>query len=79
MKTVISNKTRQALEVAKSIFYSMQVLSIGLFIPFMFVFGVTYNLPKVQNESEVHVTQPRQAHFDNSTVDLGKVLSAQKS
>ena len=79
MKTVISNKTGEALEVAKRIFYSIQVLGIGLFIPFMFVFGISYNLPEhPQNESEVQLSKSSKVNFDNTTVDLGKVLSAQK-
>lgn len=80
MKTVISNKTGEALEVVKSIFYSIQVLGIGLFIPFMFVFGISYNLPEqAKTESEVHISKSGTINLKNSTVDLGKFLSAQKS
>ncbi len=42
MKTTISNKTNEALEIAKHVMYSIQVLAIGLFIPFSFIFGITY-------------------------------------
>jgi len=78
MKTVISNKTGEALEVAKRIFYSIQVLGIGLFIPFMFVFGISYHLPEqAQNEREVHATNAEKLMGENNTVDYVKLLSHQ--
>jgi hypothetical protein len=79
MKTVISNKSGEALEVVKSIFYSMQVLAIGLFIPFMFFFGISYNLPKAGDETEVQTSKPAQLIWDNTTVDYAKFLSDQNS
>lgn len=80
MKTIISNKTGEALEVAKRIFYSMQVLGIGLFIPFMFVFGISYHLPEqAQNKSEAHVTKAGKVISENNTVDYVKVLSGKNS
>ena len=41
MNTVISNKSGETLELAKRLLYSVKVLSIGLFIPFLFLFGIT--------------------------------------
>ncbi|HXR84783.1 MAG TPA: hypothetical protein VN722_10765 [Hanamia sp.] len=80
MKTIISNKSGEALEIAKSIFYSIQVLGIGLFIPFMFFFGISYNVPKeVQHESEVQSSKPAQLIWENTTVNYAKFLSDQNS
>lgn len=42
MKTTLSSKTGEVLEIAKQVMYPIQVLAIGLFIPFSFVFGITY-------------------------------------
>ena len=42
MKTIINNATSNSLEIAKQALFSFQVLLIGLFIPFSFVFGITY-------------------------------------
>jgi hypothetical protein len=80
MKTVISNKSGEALEVVKNIFYSIQVLGIGLFIPFMFFFGISYNLPKeIEHKSEVETNKPAQVIWENTTVDYAKFLSNQNS
>ncbi len=51
MKTITSNKSGEALEVAKRIMYSLQVLLVGLFIPFSFVFGISYKMPQVKAEN----------------------------
>ena len=44
MKNLIKKSpVAAALEIAKRLTYSLKVLIIGLFIPFAFVFGITYN------------------------------------
>jgi len=79
MKTVISRKTGEALEIAKQILYSLQVLTVGLLIPFLFVFGITYNTPKNLQQKEINIGKPKQANIDKTTVDFSKVLSDQNS
>jgi hypothetical protein len=79
MNTVISNKTGEALEIAKRILYSFKVLSIGLFIPFLFVFGITYRQHAAMPEKGTHISNPNHAVTENTTVDFGKILSDQNS
>lgn len=79
MNTVISNKTGEALELAKSIFYSVKVLSIGLFIPFLFLFGITYRQHSTMPENGINISNPNHTITENTTVDFGKILSDQNS
>ena len=79
MKTVISNPTGVALEVAKHVMYSLKVLIIGLFIPFSFIFGISYNRHIKSPENGINISKPNPVIADNTTVDLGKVLSDQNS
>jgi len=79
MNTVISNKIGEALELAKSILYSVKVLSIGLFIPFLFVFGITYPQHTTMPENGINISNPNHVIIENTTVDLGKILSDQNS
>ena len=78
MKTIISNKSGAALEIANNVMYSFKVLLIGLFIPFMFAFGISYKMPKVKTESGVSISQPNLNQQQN-TVDLGKVMAEKNS
>ena len=80
MNTVISNKSGEALELAKRILFSVKVLAIGLFIPFLFVFGITYNTNKSGKRDEINVSKQHPVITENnSTVDFGKALSDQNS
>lgn len=80
MKTVIISKTEKVLEIAKETLYSLQVLAVGLFISFLFLFGITYNTPKAtKSTEEMNASNPRQAGTDKITVDFTKVLSDQNS
>jgi hypothetical protein len=79
MNTVISNKSGEALELAKRILYSVKVLSIGLFIPFLFVIGITYPKHATMPENVINISNPNHAITENTTVDLGKILSDQNS
>ena len=77
MNTVISNKTGEALEVVKHVLYSLQVLTVGMFIPFLFVFGITYKTPKATSENGVNISKPHQVISENTTVDYTKFLPDQ--
>ncbi len=75
MKTIISNKSGEALDLAKRIMYSLQVLVVGLFIPFSFVFGISYNMPNTKAASSISISKQNQVSQQGNTVDFEKVLS----
>lgn len=79
MKTAISNKSGEALEVAKRIIYSFQVLLVGLFIPFLFVFGISYKMPNTKAGSSISISNQSSGSLPNNTVDVGKVISEKNS
>ncbi|MEO9022488.1 MAG: hypothetical protein ABI237_08170 [Ginsengibacter sp.] len=81
MKTVIINKTAKNFEVAKQIIYTVQVIALGLFIPFLFVFGITYNPQndKPVNEPRISVPVSGTPTVSNNTVILDSYLSDQNS
>lgn len=80
MKTVISSRTEKVLEIAKQTLYSLQVLTIGLFISFLFVFGITYKTPKpTKPAEEINASNPKSVGTNRITVDFTKVLSDQNS
>ncbi len=77
MKTVNSSKSGEALEMAKSILYSLKVLIIGLFIPFLFVLGITYNTPTPTSKEGINISSPHQVTTERITVDFNRPLSDQ--
>lgn len=79
MKTVISNQSGEALEVAKRWIYSLQVLLVGLFIPFLFVFGISYKMPAPKATSAINISMQGQVNQPDNTVALGKVLIEKNS
>lgn len=80
MKTTISNQSGDILEIANQVIYSAKVLAIGLFIPFLFVFGSTYHTNTNVSKDEINVNKQHQVIAENnSTVDFGKALSDQNS
>lgn len=79
MKTIIGNKSGVALDLAKRIMYTLQVLLVGLFIPFSFVFGISYKTPDTKAGRSIHVNKQNQVSHPNNTVDLEKVLTEQNS
>jgi uncharacterized protein YrrD len=79
MKKLISNTSGEALEIANQVIYSLKVLIIGLFIPFSFIFGITYNRHIENHESEINISKPNPVLSDNTNVDLAKILSDKNS
>lgn len=81
MKTVISNKSGKVLEIAKQALYTMQVLTAGLFIPLLFVFGISYNTPKPHKAvDEQKISTPYQPTGTGViTLDFNKSLSDKNS
>lgn len=74
MKTVISSKADKALEVAKRILYSLKVVSIGLFIPLLFILGISGNTPQKTKKDKVNYGKPYQLNNDQVTVDFNQTL-----
>ena len=74
MNTTISNNNSNVLEIAKQIAYSAQVLAIGLVIPFLFVFGITY---KTNGETSLHAPVVKEAaSFEPGTTGAHTVTIA---
>ena len=79
MKTALSNNTRAALEIANQIVYSLKVLVIGLFIPFSFVFGITYKRHDDVASKSININKTALNTSENNTVDLPKIMSGKNS
>ena len=79
MKTALSNNTRAALEIANQIVYSLKVLVIGLFIPFSFVFGITYKRHDDVASKSINTNKTALNTSENNTVDLPKIMSGKNS
>ena len=78
MKKLFSNGTQEALEVANQVIYSFKVLMIGLFIPFVFIFGISYNTHTVIKGSEINMSKEN-VPTNNNTVAFTKVLPDQNA
>jgi hypothetical protein len=80
MKTVIINKTGEILERVKRTFYTVQVMGLGLFLPFLFVFGITYNGQDSKAVNDTKISVPAHTGIDNNaTVNFVNVLPDQNS
>ena len=79
MKAVINNATSNSLEVAKQILFSLQVLIIGLFIPFSFVFGITYNRHHETAQKEISVSKSNAAVVESGNTVNFQSLPDQNS
>lgn len=75
MKTETSNNTGAALEIANQILYSLKVLVIGLFIPFSFVFGITYKRHNEVAAKSININKPG-VSANTNTVEINKMFSA---
>jgi hypothetical protein len=73
MKTEISNHSGTVLEIANQIGYSLKVLIIGLFIPFSFVFGITYKRHDEVASKSTNISKTALNTNNNNTVDLPKL------
>ena len=79
MKTITRNNSGATLDIAKRIMFLIQVLIVGLFIPFSFVFGISYKSHNPVAEKSINIKKTTQVVFDNVTVDFGKILSDKNS
>ena len=79
MKTTFINNSWDILEISNQVIYSAKVLAIGLFIPFLFVFGITYHTDNKVAQEEINVNKHQGITENHSTVDFGKALSDQNS
>ena len=73
MKTEISNHSGTVLEIANQIGYSLKVLIIGLFIPFSFVFGITYKRHDDVASKSINISKTAMNTGNNNIVDLPKL------
>lgn len=78
MKKLFSNPTGEALEVAKQVIYSIKVLLIGLFVPFTFMFGISYNRHMEGEKSGINISKEKIV-TNNNTVALTKLLPDQNA
>ena len=79
MKTALSNNRGAALEIANQIVYSLKVLVIGLFIPFSFVFGITYKRHNDVASKTININKSALNTSNNNTVDLPKMIPGRNS
>ena len=78
MKKLFSNPTGELPEVANQVIYSLKVLMIGLFIPFAFIFGISYNRHIETGESGINISKENRV-TNNNTVDFTKVILGQNA
>lgn len=79
MKTFIVNQTAEIIEKVKRTIYTVQVIAIGLLIPFLFVVGISYNAPDEKPVNKTELSAPAQTALGNHTTDLIKNLPDQNS
>ena len=79
MKKLLSNYPEKALEIAKRLAYSLKVLVIGLFIPFAFVFGITYNRHIEDTQSKVLTNDSYKVATGTTFIWAAKILPDQNS
>ncbi len=78
MKKLFSIPTGEALEVANQVIYSFKVLMIGLFIPFAFIFGISYNRHIATEQNGINISKEN-AVINNNTVAFTNVLPDQNT
>lgn len=69
MKKEVSNNQTVAFEIANRVLYSLKVLIIGLFIPFSFVFGITFKRHNAVAKSE-NINKPNSVTQNNNTIQF---------
>lgn len=79
MKTINRSYSKSNFDIAKRAMFLIQTLIVGLFIPFAFVFGISYKGHHTIAEKSINVTKQNPAVLDNVTVDFGKILSDKNS
>jgi hypothetical protein len=79
MKPELSNKKVAALEIANQVMYSLKVLAIGLFIPFSFVFGITYKRHDNVAAKSVNISKDNSVTQNSNTIQLVTVGTGKNS
>ena len=79
MKTNFSNNQGVALEIANRVMYSLKVLVIGLFIPFCFVFGITYKRHDDVALKSSQITKPNSSGHMENTAQLITIMNGKNS
>jgi hypothetical protein len=78
MKKIIRNQSAVISEVAHQIAYSFKVLMIGLFIPIMFLFGISYKTSSVNNQGKIKV-EKQEVDVQQPSIDLSTTLPYQNA
>jgi hypothetical protein len=79
MKKLFSNPTGKVLEVANQFVYSLKVLMIGLFIPFTFIFGISYKMANVAEKNGNTIKSENVLTENQNTVNLVNFLPDQNA
>ena len=79
MKTINSNNSVATIEIAKRVMFLIQVLIVGLFIPFSFIFGISYKNHTTVAEKSINIKKANPVNYEEVTIDFGKVLTNKNS
>ena len=79
MKANLSNNPGVALEIANRVMYSLKVLVVGLFIPFCFVFGITYKRHDDISLKSLQISKPNTSSQVENTVQFIPTINAENS
>jgi len=79
MKKTISYRSEETLDIAKHVMYSVKVLAIGLFIPFSFVFGISYQRQANEPVKTINVSKASPVAVENNTIKTASFLPDKNS
>ena len=78
MKKIIRNHSAVVSEVAHQIAYSLKVLMIGLFIPLVFLFGISYKTTTANDGSKIKI-EKQEVAVQQPSIDLSTTLPYQNA
>ncbi|MGN6602679.1 MAG: hypothetical protein ACTHK8_09525 [Ginsengibacter sp.] len=78
MKKIIRNHSAVVSEVAHQIAYSLKVLMIGLFIPLVFLFGISYKTTTANDEGKIKI-EKQEVAVQQPSIDLSTTLPYQNA
>jgi hypothetical protein len=78
MKKIIRNHSAEVSEVAHQIAYSLKVLMIGLFIPLVFLFGISYKTTTANDGSKIKI-EKQEVDVQQPSIDLSTTLPYQNA
>lgn len=78
MKTS-NHQSAERFETVKRIFYTVQVMALGVFLSFLFVFGISYNPSPEKSEAEKPAAVSGQAYNQQPALHTHTILSTDKN